>query len=260
MVEETEKDNLDRNPGQDFSGDKPTVPNIVYQDRRKTDGSLDNIIKSVDTLSSQVTVLNEKVYTKAFLNRTRDKIITISVLTVLILSVILIGFVTAIHREGVAEEARSKDRAAEATEFRHQLADCQLAPGTILKDKFVNPGVCYTEIENRTGEILSAAIERINNKNGTSQDCLYLRGIGVRPAPCIEVNAMVDSFKNGVDPFPTPTPLPGKQTTTTVKATTTTSQKASTPTSTTRMASVSTTSTTSLSSLLCSALALVGLC
>lgn len=235
-----------------------TEPQAIVHDRRKTDPAFDKIIKGVDLLAQQVVTLNERVYTKNSIDRFSKKLRVISVVTFVILSIVFAAFLVVIVTGNFAESDRAKDRAAEATEFRHQLADCQLAPGTVLKDGFVNPGVCYKDIENKTGEILVAAIDRISNGTKTSQDCLYLRGQGIKPPPCAEVNARVDAFKGGVNPFPPLPPLPGVQN----SAVVTTRPTSTTSTSTTTVIKKisNTTTTTTTTGLVCAVLSLVGLC
>lgn len=238
---------------------------LVMEEQQTSQGhNFEQIIEGVDLLAIQVGTLNERVYSRTFLDKTRNKLLVIFILSFLILSVILTGFLLAILRGNAAEERRSRDRAAESVEFRHQLSDCQLAPGTILSDGFVNLGVCYKQVEDKTSQFLIAAIDRIFNGIRTSQDCLYLREQGIRPLPCVEVNARVDSFKGGTNPFPPPAPLPGAQTSTTKRQTSSSGGSVpptvvTTVTTTTRTIPV-TTSTTTNPGPLCPILSLVGLC
>lgn len=242
---------------------------VMEEEQTKQTDAFSHIIEGVDLLAIQVGTLNERVYTKTFLDKTRNRLLLFSVVAFVVLSFILSGFAVVVLVGNRDERDRAADRASEATEFRHQLADCQLSPGTVLKDGFVNPGNCYIQNEDRTGDILSSAIGRISNGISTSQDCLYLRGQGLRPEPCAEINALVDSFKGGVNPFPPPSPLPGKPTTTTTTTLSINSgvaapPKAVTPTTTTTravsMPTTTPTTTPDISRLLCGILSLVRLC
>lgn len=237
---------------------------VMEEEQTKQHNSFDQIIEGVDLLAIQVGTLNERVYTKTFLDKTRNRLIAFAIIAFVVLSFILTSFLIAILKGNSAESSRAKDRASESAEFRHQLADCQLKPGTVLSDGFVNLGTCYSQNADITGEFLTAAIDRIFNGIRTSQDCIYLRGQGLRPAPCAEVNARVDAFKGGVNPFPPPAPLPGKQTTTTTRAASGSGAPVpptvvTTVTTTTRTIPATTTTTTN-PGLVCSILSLVGLC
>ena len=114
----------------------------------KSDKSLDQIIDGVDFLSGQVKTLNERVYTKNYLDKVRNALIIGFIVVFLFVSSIL--GVLLINQKHSAE-----DRAREAELGRRQIADCTVKPGVVLDKDYVNPGECYKESARRTGEAVS---------------------------------------------------------------------------------------------------------
>lgn len=180
------------------------------------------VTEGVQVLASEVQTLNERVYTKTQLDRQRNALVLAAFVTFVVLGSILSLVLFQIKDGNKAEEVRAAERAHESTEFRHQLADCTLRPGTVLQDGFVNPGVCYTDGNQRATDFINSAIDRIFNGLRSSEDCLYLRGQNVRPPACSDVNGRVDALKAGGDPFRTSTIASTSTTTTTAAMATTT--------------------------------------
>lgn len=119
----------------------------VENRQTKSDKSLDQIIDGVDFLSGQVETLNERVYTKNYLDRLRNFLLLGFIIVFLFVSSVL--GVLIVNQKHAAE-----DRAREAELGRRQIADCTVKPGTMLDDGYVNPGNCYTESSNRTAEAI----------------------------------------------------------------------------------------------------------
>jgi hypothetical protein len=222
------------------------------------DQILESMAESIELLNVQSTVLNERVYTKNHLDRTRNFLIVASLVFFIITSSVL-GFVLLQIKQADQREAnRSEDRAAEAVLQRRQFADCQVPPGTPLleglqpgEEPYINPGVCFKQTQERGSAFLSDALTRIFEGVGLSEYCVYLRSQNLRPSVCSTVNKNIDSLKVNENPFTTVTPT--VTTTTTIRGPTSTAPKTAATTST----RLSTTSTTSVG-LLCSLLRLVG--
>jgi hypothetical protein len=174
------------------------------------DRLLESMAESIELLNVQSTVLNERVYTKNHLDRTRNFLIVASLVFFVISSTIL-GFVLLQIRHTDNREAdRAEDRASEAILQRRQFADCQVPPGTPLREgldpneePYINPGICFTETQGRANEFLGEAITRIFDGIRLSEDCIYLRSQGLRPPVCSEVNKRIDSLKANENPFRT---------------------------------------------------------
>lgn len=122
----------------------------VENRQNQSDLHLVRIIDGVDYLSAQVTTLNERVYSKNYLDKIRNALIIGSIVVFIFVSGIL--GVLLINQKHSAE-----DRAREAELGRRQIADCTVKPGVVLDKDYVNPGKCYIESAERTG----AAVNKI---------------------------------------------------------------------------------------------------
>ena len=120
----------------------------VENRQTKSDKSLDQIIDGVDFLSGQVKTLNERVYTKNYLDRLRNFLLLGFIIVFLFVSSVL--GVLIVNQKHAAE-----DRAREAELGRRQIADCTVKPGVVLDGDYVNPGECFKESAKRTGEAVN---------------------------------------------------------------------------------------------------------
>lgn len=116
---------------------------------------LEDMLSELNKVTQQVEELNDKVYTKNYLDqtklhldKTRNSLILGFILMFLFTS-ILLGVL--LHRQNTGDE---EDREA-AKQSRRQIADCTVKPGVVLDDGFVNPGKCYAESADRTAEAIS---------------------------------------------------------------------------------------------------------
>lgn len=129
----------------------------VQERQEQADYNLDRVIEGVDLLLVQTTTLNERVYTKNYLDKVRNWLIAGFVLVFLIVSFCL-GYLL------VKQSIESRNRAKDAALSRRQIADCTVKPGVVLDDGYVNPGKCYTEGANRTGEAVSQLTSNISEQ------------------------------------------------------------------------------------------------
>lgn len=223
--------------------------------------------EGVDLLAIQSQTLNERVYTKNYLDQTRNRMFVLAILVFTCMS-ILIASLIIVQIVGQQNSNReSKKRSEEAIAQRRQFADCQVPPGTPLMEgvkpgqpPYINPGECYIRNAKSTSDFLNDGINSIR----LSEDCLYLRRLGIRPDVCVDVNKRVDLLKGNVNPFPPPNGLTTSTETTTStisRSSQTTMRTSTTVVKPTVLTTVPrTTTTTSNPGLLCSILGIIGLC
>lgn len=122
----------------------------LQEHQKQAEHNVDRIIEGVDLLVVQVTTLNERVYTKNYLDKIRNFLILGFIVLFFIVSVCL-GYLL------INQNNDSKDRSKDAALSRRQIADCTVKPGVVLDDGYINPGKCYIESSLRT----SAAIDKL---------------------------------------------------------------------------------------------------
>lgn len=126
----------------------------IDHDTTIQNSDIDRIIEGVDLLSVEVETLNDRVYSKNYLDRIRNALLAGVIVTFIFVSSIL-GLV--LYRI----EGGNRDREREAVQARKQVADCTIKPGTLIEDDYVNPGLCYIESQTRTQKYLDESIARI---------------------------------------------------------------------------------------------------
>lgn len=124
----------------------------LQEHQKQAEHNVDRIIEGVDLLVVQVTTLNERVYTKNYLDKVRNYLI-LGFIAVFFFVSFCLGYLL------IKQNHDSKTRATEAALSRRQIADCTVKPGVVLDDGFINPGKCYTESSLRTG----AAIDKLTS-------------------------------------------------------------------------------------------------
>lgn len=129
----------------------------VQNKQRVTANNLAQIVEGVDFLTIQVTTLNERVYTKNYLDRIRNELICGFIITFVIVSFIL---VILLHNQSTSDDKRAQ----EAIISRRQIADCTVKPGVVLDQGYVNPGKCYQEGAIRTGEAVNKITKDITEE------------------------------------------------------------------------------------------------
>lgn len=141
-----------QNPKEDSSaqlkGDYTQQIIDVQNQQIQTGNSINQIIDGVDLLAVQVTTLNERVYTKNYLDRVRNLLLAGFIVTAIVIGSLL---VLLLHYQVAGDEKRAK----EAIQSRRQIADCTVKPGVVLDEGYVNPGECYKEGATRTGEAVN---------------------------------------------------------------------------------------------------------
>lgn len=185
---------------------------------------MSEMVEGVQLLAIQSQTLNERVYSKNALDRTRNVmlagLIAITAISGVAFATLGLGQRAATRKA----DAAARQRSADAVAARRQLSDCNQPPGVELFEgvkpgdpPYINPGKCFTEQAERTKQFLQDGIDGIR----FSQDCIYLRDHGQRPQVCAAVNARIDSLRGNVNPFPnrgvlstTPTTRPNTTTTT----------------------------------------------
>ncbi len=142
--------------------ENPNQPNV-----KEDINVLEDMLSGLTDLSSQVSDLNEKVYTKNYLDaaklrldKVRNFLILGFIITFLFTSTLL-GVV--LYRQASSD----KTRAEEAAQGRRQIADCTVKPGTIIDSDYVNPGKCYIESVVRTSIAIDSLT--INLQEGVRQ-------------------------------------------------------------------------------------------
>lgn len=119
------------------------------------------ITDGVGLLAANVERLNTGVYAKNKLDKARNRLILGAAITFVVLSAILGSLLWRLNDTANEEARRATDRATEAVEVRHQLADCTTPPGTVLEAGYVNPGECFTASAKRTQSYIDNATARI---------------------------------------------------------------------------------------------------
>lgn len=177
-------------------------------DQPETNGDdlLQGLFNGVKNLFTQVEILNKRVYTKNKLDEIKTKLFRLTTGVALFLSSLIIGLLVVVIIGNHNESNNAKARAQEASDFRHQLADCQLPKGAVLKDGFVNEGKCFSDNQTRATKFLENGANKISDNLRLSINCLYLRSEGKYRDFCKDTNDRLDSMDNNINPFEKTTP------------------------------------------------------
>jgi hypothetical protein len=177
------------------------------------DAVLETVVEQLELINIQSTVLNERVYTKNYLDRIRNFLIGLAIVFFVGSTIVLALVLIQIKQNDEREAKRAEDRAFEAVLQRRQFADCQVSPGTPLFEgakpggkPYINPGICFSKTQDRMDTYLSYAVSIIFDGIRFSNNCIYLRSQNERPEICDEVNARVDALRKNENPFSTVIP------------------------------------------------------
>lgn len=136
----------------------------VIQTQADQSSHLDRITEGVDFLAVQVTTLNERVYTKNYLDRIRNYMIAGGIITFLFVSILLAYILVSIRMESNKEADRAEVRANEALLARRQIFDCTVPAGVVLEDGFVNVGECFKRSQAQTGAVVAGLVDSITEE------------------------------------------------------------------------------------------------
>lgn len=111
------------------------------------DHDLNEIVEGVGLLNLQVMTLNQRVYTKNYLDRIRNWLF-LGLIVVFITVGGILGIL--IHHQNISD----REDAKRALLARRQIADCTVRPGEVLEDGYINPGKCFLDAQERTKQYL----------------------------------------------------------------------------------------------------------
>ncbi len=125
---------------------------------------VEGIASGVGLLAGNVSALFRSLNDKNKIDRNRNLLITGAAISFLILAAIMVLLLTEVKSISKEGNRRGDVRAQESTLARRQLADCQLPPGEVLTDGFINEGRCFLDTAQRQKQIVEEGTRTILQK------------------------------------------------------------------------------------------------